>query len=201
MGKREIGGAFPEGAADPWAGTCGNVPGCRQARQIPHPLPSLPFAGLAPTRTLAAGLSTCTDLRMVAPSLVTVTSFPRLTLCRILSCAAGCVFGVVDGWMGLGEGGRAGAGPGGGVGQESGAGVVQQPGPASPQLRPTSHHALGPQRGLHQVGNGHGPHKGGHARILPLLLRRARAQHRLREVAWDPAAMGARGKGVGGRGE
>lgn len=39
-----------------------------------------------PTRTLAAGLSTYTDLRIVAPSFVTVTSLPLLMLCRILSC-------------------------------------------------------------------------------------------------------------------
>lgn len=43
----------------------------------------------APTSTLAAGLSTYTDFRMVAPSLVTVTSSPRLMLCRILSMPLG----------------------------------------------------------------------------------------------------------------
>lgn len=39
----------------------------------------------SPTRTLAAGLSTYRDLRMVAPSLVTIMSFVRPILCRILS--------------------------------------------------------------------------------------------------------------------
>jgi len=38
-----------------------------------------------PTSTFAAGLSTYRDLRMVAPSFVTVTSWPLLMLCRILS--------------------------------------------------------------------------------------------------------------------
>jgi hypothetical protein len=54
-----------------------------------------PYAGMLPAAlmdlslpcsTFAAGLSTYTDLRMVAPSLVTVTSWPRPMLCRILSC-------------------------------------------------------------------------------------------------------------------
>ena len=41
----------------------------------------------SPTSTLAAGLSTYRDLRMVAPSLVTMTWLPRPMLCRILSCS------------------------------------------------------------------------------------------------------------------
>jgi hypothetical protein len=42
--------------------------------------------GDAPTSTLAAGLSTCSDFKIVAPSLVTVTLCPRPVDCRILSC-------------------------------------------------------------------------------------------------------------------
>lgn len=38
-----------------------------------------------PTRTLAAGLSMCRDLSIVAPSFVTVTSRPLPVDCRILS--------------------------------------------------------------------------------------------------------------------
>lgn len=49
---------------------------CSHAASHDHARPS----------TLAAGLSTYTLFRMVAPSLVTVTSRPRLRLCRILSC-------------------------------------------------------------------------------------------------------------------
>ena len=41
----------------------------------------------SPTSTFAAALSTYRDLRMVAPSLVTMMSFPPVMLCRILSCA------------------------------------------------------------------------------------------------------------------
>jgi hypothetical protein len=39
-----------------------------------------------PTRTLAAALSICRDFKMVAPSLVTVTSCPLPVDCSILSC-------------------------------------------------------------------------------------------------------------------
>lgn len=59
------------------------------------PVPTLRSAQLVsarlhpPTSTLAAGLSTYRDLRMVAPSFVTVTSWPLLMLCRILSCKTG----------------------------------------------------------------------------------------------------------------
>lgn len=42
-------------------------------------------SGRSPTSTLAAGLSTYRDLRMVAPSFVTITSWPLPMLCKILS--------------------------------------------------------------------------------------------------------------------
>ena len=43
-------------------------------------------SGRSPTSTLAAGLSTYKDFRMVAPSFVTITSWPLPMLCKILSC-------------------------------------------------------------------------------------------------------------------
>ena len=111
---------------------------------------------------------------MVAPSLVTDTSRPRLRLCRILSCSRGeggrqgggpGAAGRRGGWVGGGGGGRRRR-----VGRQVAAGCGDAPAPLqdahshSPHAlcAPISaHHALGPQSALHQVGNGHGAHEAG----------------------------------------
>lgn len=101
---------------------------------------------LMSTSTLAAGLSRVMARIMVAPSLVTVTLLPS-TWAAVGSGARGRV-GVTDRPPGVG-GPRAGC-----------AGRTDR-------LQDLVH-ALGAQRGLHQVRNGERADKGGHTRIVAL---------------------------------
>ncbi len=59
---------------------------CKISKDNYHRFDNLKKPQGIPTRTFAAGLSTCNDFKMVAPSFVTVTPWPLPVDCKILSC-------------------------------------------------------------------------------------------------------------------